>query len=115
MALLQTGTQKGGLRHGCSWCQHGVACVPHDDPSACCCACADTEMAAEVEPSMETAERLAAEAEATALRQARLRFSRAVRVLLGLRALRGTTYPKSCCSTAGIAPRWASAVWATTG
>ncbi len=36
------------------------------------CLTADTEMAAEVEPSMETEERLTAEAEAAALRQARL-------------------------------------------
>ena len=37
-----------------------------------CRTCADTEMEAEVEPSMETEERLAAEAEAAALRQARI-------------------------------------------
>ncbi len=39
------------------------------------CASADTDMAAEVEPSMDTEERLAAEAAAAALRQVRTRSS----------------------------------------
>ena len=57
---------------------------------------ADTEMAAEVEPSMETEERLAAEAEAAALRQARPRLLCSVHAFLELRVLTGPTFAMFC-------------------